>query len=43
MSTTEPTDDNGADDTCDDCAELDPGFPCASCFVSGEKEIERAL
>lgn len=36
-----PDDGSIADqDTCDDCAELPNGWPCATCYIVGEKTIQ---
>ncbi len=28
------------EDTCDECAKLSDGFPCADCYISGRKGFE---
>jgi hypothetical protein len=35
-TTVEPTE----EDTCDECAKLSDGFPCAECYISGRKGFE---
>ncbi len=32
----EPTE----EDTCDECAKLSDGFPCADCYISGRRDFE---
>lgn len=36
--TAEPDDDQEAD-TCEECSSLDDGFPCADCFISGDRGL----
>jgi hypothetical protein len=40
-STTDGTTQNGTadEDSCDDCNDLPPGWPCADCFIEGGEEI----